>query len=46
MVEIGASNKAQSGQKIWQRMGLSQGINQQGLLPVHQELQVDAQAFF
>src|SRR5690242_17477831 len=27
-------------------MGLFEGINQQGLLPVRQELQVDAEAFF
>ena len=46
LIKIGTASKAQPGQKGWQRMGLSQGINQQGLLPVRQELQVDTQAFF
>ena len=46
MIEVGAAGKAQLGQEIRQRMGLFEGVNQQRLLPVRQELQVDAQAFF
>ena len=34
------------GEELWQRVSVSQGVNQPGLLLVAQERQVDAQAFF
>ena len=46
MIKVRATGKAQFTQELWQCIGLFQGINQQRLFPIAQELQVDAQAFF
>jgi len=46
MVEARASRPFQPGKELWQTIELFEGVNQQCLLPVRQELQIDAQAFF
>ena len=46
MVEVGASRQAQRLKQLWQGICLLQGINQQGLVPIAQGLQVDARVFF
>ena len=45
MVEVRATRKVQLCKELWQAIVLPEGVNQQCLLPVGQELQVDAQAF-
>ncbi|MPN27914.1 hypothetical protein SDC9_175348 [bioreactor metagenome] len=46
MVEVRATRKTQLCKELWQAIVLPEGVNQQCLLPVRQELQIDAQAFF
>ncbi len=46
MVEEGAAWQADGCEQLSQRIARSQGINQLGLLPIRQELLVDAQIFF
>lgn len=46
MIEVGAAWKFELRKKVGQRMRGSQGINQLGLLPIRQELLIDAQLFF
>ena len=46
MVEVGAAWQAHFAKQLGQRVRRSQGINQLGLLPIRQELPVDAQLFF
>jgi len=46
MVEVRTTRKIQLCKELWQAIVLPEGANQQCLLPVGQELQVDAQAFF
>ena len=46
MIKVGAAGYIKFGEELWQRVGVSQGVNQPGLLLVAQERQVDAQAFF
>jgi hypothetical protein len=46
VVEIGAARQAQRRQQFLDGMRRSQGVNQHRLLPIGQELQVDAQVFF
>ena len=46
MVEVRAPRKTQLSKKLWQAIVLVEGVNQQCLLPVGQELQIDTQAFF
>ena len=46
MIKVGAACKVKFGKEFWQRVGLSQGINQPCLLPIGQKWEVDAQAFF
>ncbi len=46
MVEVRAKRKTQLCKELWQAIVLPEGVNQQCLLPVGQELQIDAQAFF
>jgi len=46
MVEVRAARNAQLGKELWQAIVLPEGVNQQCLLPVGQELQIDSQAFF
>ena len=38
MVEVGATRKTQLCQELWQTIVLPEGVNQQCLLPVGQEL--------
>ena len=45
MIEIQTARKIQLRKEFWQALVLPEGVNQP-LLPVGQELQVDAQAFF
>ncbi|KKL35718.1 hypothetical protein WR30_18795 [Burkholderia contaminans FFH2055] len=44
VIEVGAT--PQFSKELRQRVSLFQGINQRRLLPIRQELRVDAQAFF
>ena len=46
MIKVGAAGKVEFSEEFWQRVSVSQGINQLRLLLVAQERQVDAQAFF
>ena len=46
MVEVRAAWQAYLGEKLDQRVRLSQGINQQRLLPIGQKLPVDVRVFF
>jgi hypothetical protein len=46
MVEVGAAGQAHFSEKLGQRVGRPQGINQLHLLPIRQEPPVDAQFFF
>ena len=46
VIEVGATGEPQFSKKLRQRVSLFQGINQLRLLPIRQELRVDAQAFF
>ena len=46
MVEVRATCNAQLCEELRQAVMLLEGVNQQCLLPVGQELQIDAQAFF
>ena len=46
VIKIGAARQAQNRQKRVDRMRGFQGVNQHRLLPIAQELQVDAQVFF
>lgn len=42
MVEVRASREFQLGKEIWQTIDTFEGVNQQCLLPVGQELQINA----
>jgi hypothetical protein len=46
MIKVGAAGQVELGQQLWKGVDFPEGINQPRLLPVSQELQVDAQAFF
>ena len=46
VVEIGAARQVQRRQQFLDGMSRSQGVNQHRLLPIGQDLQVDAQVFF
>ena len=46
MVEVGAAWQIYFSEQLRQRVSRSQGINQLRLLPIRQEMQVDAQFFF
>ena len=46
MVEVRTTRQIQLCKELWQAIVLHESVNQQCLLPVGQELQVDAQAFF
>jgi len=46
MVKVGAARQADFSQQLGKRVSRSQGINQLRLLPIRQELPVDAQVFF
>jgi hypothetical protein len=46
MVEVRAARQIQLSKELWKSIKLLEGINQQCLLPVGQELQIDAQSFF
>jgi hypothetical protein len=46
MVEVRAAWQAYLAEQVGQLVGRSQGINQLRLLPIRQELLVDAQVFF
>jgi hypothetical protein len=46
MVKVGAARHADCSQQLGKRVSRSQGINQLRLLPIRQELPVDAQVFF
>ncbi|AOL08561.1 hypothetical protein WI95_31340 [Burkholderia contaminans] len=46
VIEVGATGEPQFSKELRQRVSLFQGINQRRLLPIRQELRVDAQAFF
>gem|GEM_PF-6646526 len=46
VIEVGATGEPQFSKKLRQRVSLFHGINQRRLLPIRQELRVDAQASF
>ena len=46
VVEIGTASQAKFAKQLCERVDGFQGVNQQSLLPIAQELRVDAQAFF
>jgi len=46
VIEVRAARQVQLSQQFRQRVRVLQGVNQQGLLPIAQELRGDAQAFF
>ena len=46
MVKVGASRHSQLGEQFWQVINFLKGVNQLCFLPITQDLQIDAQAFF
>ena len=46
MVKVRAPREIQLSKELWKGIELFEGVNQQCLLPVGQELQIDAQVFF
>lgn len=46
MVEVRATRKTRLCKELWQAIVLPEGVHQQCLLPVGQELQIDTQVFF
>lgn len=45
MVEVGAAGNWKLGKQLWQAINFLKGVNQLGLLPITQDLQIDAQVF-
>jgi hypothetical protein len=46
MVKVRTARQTQLHKELWKGIELFEGVNQQCLLPVGQELQIDAQVFF
>lgn len=46
MVELRASGNSHLGKQLWQAINFLEGVNQMCLLPITQDLQIDAQVFF
>jgi len=46
LVEVGTASQVKFDEQLCERVDGLQGVNQQSLLPIAQELRVDAQTFF